>query len=333
MQTLVIGDLHGCYLELQALLEKAGLGNSDSIIALGDIVDRGPETPQVLDFFKKTSHARALMGNHERKHIRAARHEVKLSMSQIISREQFGPAYLEAVAWMATLPLFIELTEAVLVHGYLEPGLPLDQQHPSILCGTMGGDKMLRERYDRRWYELYTGDKPVIVGHYNYSHTDQPFIYQNKVFGLDTDCVTGHMLTGLLLPSFQFISVPSRGSLWAETRSAYRRAHPSQRSAPRLAIPWTEQDNLALAGLIERVKEAHEDLMARLQSNPDYSGFAPRAQARRYTAEAGNGKLATLMQLARLNKLDLEMGRRILKDPGELQKWLPARDGEAKSDP
>ena len=62
MQTLVIGDLHGCYLELQALLEKAGLGNSDSIIALGDIVDRVPETPQVLDFFKKTSHARALMG-------------------------------------------------------------------------------------------------------------------------------------------------------------------------------------------------------------------------------------------------------------------------------
>ena len=224
MQTLVIGDIHGCYVELQALLEKAGLGNRDSIIALGDIVDRGPETPQVLDFFKKIPGARVLMGNHERKHVRAARHEVKLSMSQIISREQFGPVYLEAVAWMATLPLFVELPEAVLAHGYLEPGIPLAQQNPSVLCGTMGGDKMLRERYDRSWYELYTGDKPVMVGHYNYTRTGQPFVYQEKIFGLDTDCVHGKSLTGLLLPSFRFVSIPSRGDLWYQTRRAYRQA-------------------------------------------------------------------------------------------------------------
>lgn len=45
MQTLVIGDIHGCYIELQALLEKAGLNEGDSIISVGDFVDRGPETP------------------------------------------------------------------------------------------------------------------------------------------------------------------------------------------------------------------------------------------------------------------------------------------------
>ena len=97
MQTLIIGDIHGCYVELLALLEKAGLGDGDAIIAVGDIVDRGPETPQVLDFFRQSANARALMGNHERKHVRAARHEVRLSMSQIISREQFVEAYAEAV--------------------------------------------------------------------------------------------------------------------------------------------------------------------------------------------------------------------------------------------
>lgn len=45
MQTLVIGDIHGCYAELRALLDKAGLTEADHIISIGDCVDRGPETP------------------------------------------------------------------------------------------------------------------------------------------------------------------------------------------------------------------------------------------------------------------------------------------------
>ena len=114
MQTLVIGDIHGCYVELLTLLEKAGLSDGDSIIAVGDIVDRGPETPQVLDFFQQTPNAHTLMGNHERKHVRGARHEVKLALSQLISQQQFGDSYPDAVAWMGTLPLYIELAEAVI---------------------------------------------------------------------------------------------------------------------------------------------------------------------------------------------------------------------------
>jgi serine/threonine protein phosphatase 1 len=130
VQTLVIGDIHGCYVELQDLLEKAGLGEGDAIIAVGDVVDRGPETPQVLDFFRQAINARCLMGNHERKHVRAARHEVKLSISQQISRQQLGVGYAAAVTWMGGLPLSIELSEAVIVHGYLEPGIAVAQQHP-----------------------------------------------------------------------------------------------------------------------------------------------------------------------------------------------------------
>jgi len=145
------------------LLEKAGLNDDDPILSVGDFVDRGPETPQVLAFFQSLPRARALMGNHERKHVRAARHEVKLSISQHVSRQQIGDGYAEAIQWMNTLPLFLELPEAIIVHVYLESGLPLEQQNPSVVCGTMGGDKILRERYDRPWYELYAGEKPVIV--------------------------------------------------------------------------------------------------------------------------------------------------------------------------
>jgi serine/threonine protein phosphatase 1 len=48
--TLIIGDIHGCYFELQALLDKAGLGAGDAVTGIGDVVDRGPESPQVVDF-------------------------------------------------------------------------------------------------------------------------------------------------------------------------------------------------------------------------------------------------------------------------------------------
>jgi serine/threonine protein phosphatase 1 len=199
---LIIGDIHGCFYELQALLDKSGLSDGDEVIGIGDIVDRGPETPQVVDFFRTTPNARSIMGNHERKHVRAARHEVILSISQQISKIQLGSTYPAALEWMSILPLSIELPDALLIHGYFEPGIASEFQNPMILCGTMGGQKILRERYDRPWYELYNADKPIIVGHENYTNSDQPFVYRDKVFGLDTNCVTGKDLTGILLPSF-----------------------------------------------------------------------------------------------------------------------------------
>ena len=144
MQTLVIGDIHGCFDELQALVDKAGLTEDDSIVSVGDCVDRGPGTPDVLRFFQEQLNAKLIMGNHERKHVRASRHEVKLARSQKISRIQFGETYPDALAFMNTLPLYLELPDAWVVHGYFEPGLPLSQQRATVFCGTMGGDKYLR---------------------------------------------------------------------------------------------------------------------------------------------------------------------------------------------
>lgn len=133
MQTLVIGDIHGCYDELQALLDKVGLTEGDAIVSVGDCVDRGPETPAVLDFFQKTPNAFLIMGNHERKHVRAGRHEVKLAQSQQISKIQFGETYPDALAFMDTLPLYLDLPDALVVHGYFEPGLVLSQQRSTVL--------------------------------------------------------------------------------------------------------------------------------------------------------------------------------------------------------
>jgi hypothetical protein len=312
MNTLVIGDIHGCYFELQALLDKAGLASGDKILAVGDIVDRGPETPEVLGFFQSTPGAQTIMGNHERKHVRGSRGEVKLAESQRISKIQLGEAYPETLHWMSELPLFLELPEAVIVHGFLEPGVALLEQQPTVLCGTMSGEKRLKENYDRPWYELYDGERPVIVGHKGYTSSNQPFNYRDRVFGLDTNCVTGNFLTGLLLPSFQIISIRSRGNLWRSVRQAYRVVkHPQEGS--RIMEPWSEEENAVLVELIERVKSASEVILARLQGLPGYEELKPRQQAMLYSEMAGDGLAATLLQMARVGKVEPDSFRKVIR--------------------
>jgi serine/threonine protein phosphatase 1 len=220
MQSLIIGDIHGCYDELQALLDKAGLADGDEIISIGDLVDRGPDSPRVLDFFRATPHARAILGNHERKHLRSHRGETQPALSQLITRWQFDERYTEALAYMATLPVYLDLPNALLVHGFFEPGLPITQQSENVIVGVLSGENYLKRRYDRVWYELYDGDKPLIVGHRNYNGY-QPLVYRDRVYGIDTRCYEGGALTGLLLPGFRLISICSRKNYWAHLQQQF----------------------------------------------------------------------------------------------------------------
>ena len=138
MRRLIVGDIHGCRMELLALLDQAGLSEDDEVIALGDVVDRGPDSPGVLDILRTWPKARTLRGNHERKHIRSFRGEIAPARSQQITRIQFGEAaYPDAVAFMDTLPIYLDLPEALLVHGFWEPGVPLHQQRETVLVGTL----------------------------------------------------------------------------------------------------------------------------------------------------------------------------------------------------
>lgn len=318
MQTLVIGDIHGCYSELQDLLEKAGLAEGDAIISVGDCVDRGPETPAVLAFFRNTRQAHLIMGNHERKHVRGSRNEVSLARSQQISRVQFGSAYADAVAFMATLPLYLDLPNALIVHGFFEPGIACEEQNPLVLCGTMGGANYLKARYAYPWYELYAGHKPILVGHENYTGTEQPFIYRDRVFGLDTGCVTGKALTGLLLPAFRFISIRSRANHWSQVQRLYSRPADPNHEAVAVLPTWNEKDEVALADVIRIGYQVSQKILSQLQTESGYADLKPRQQAKLFSQMAGEGDWAALLNLARLDQLNIESARKVLKSPASL---------------
>lgn len=359
-QTLIIGDIHGCFDELQALLDAAGLGADDAIISLGDLVDRGPSSRAVVDFFATTPQASAIMGNHERKHMRHARGELKLSLSQQITRLQYaddGADYDTAVTFMATLPLYLELPQAILVHGYLEPNVPLAAQRPTVLCGTMSGDKYLNTHYDRPWYELVQRDKPIIVGHANYDGGSDPFIYQDRVFGLDTDCYRGRRLTGLLLPSFRMLSVPARTNHWSETRRNYRYrlvkpinpkhidweaqakwlARMTQREtltpdqmAEVTAVQQQREQALALvAPLYGYMQQQHTAVLAHLHTTlPEYATMSTRDQGRHYNAALGerHPRERTLLHQLRVGDLTLENLPTLLRTPQRLLELAAALD-------
>lgn len=216
MSQLVIGDIHGCYYELQQLLDQAGLGDDDEIIAIGDLCDRGPEPREVFEFFHDTPNACAIMGNHEWNHIRATNGTLPPRFAALLTRWEMGDLYDEFLTFVNALPLYLELEFALLLHGFLDPDVPLEDQTQPVLLGVTSAEKRLHEAYDDLWYTYYEGDKPVIVGHRDYSDAQELFVYDDTVYGIDTRCVYGGSLTGVLLPEFKLFSVPARRDHWSK---------------------------------------------------------------------------------------------------------------------
>jgi hypothetical protein len=204
------------------LLEKAGLGADARILAVGDILDRGPDSGRVLELFRSRERMHSVLGNHERAHRRILKRGTPaIDFCQRVTQAQLGPSYAQAVGIVATFPAYCELDEALVVHGLLEPGLRADHQLERVLTGTAWGENYLAERYGQPWYELYDGPKPLIIGHRDYRGDGKAFVYRDRVFGIDTGCCYGRRLTGLVLPELRLVSVPARADYWASTCRRY----------------------------------------------------------------------------------------------------------------
>lgn len=309
MQRLIVGDIHGCFAEFQELLDKAALSSGDEIVALGDIVDRGPDSVAVLDFFRTHANSRSLLGNHERKHIKSFQGLIQPALSQVLSRQQWGEAaYPGAVAFMQTFPLHLELDEAILVHGFYEPGVPLGQQDERIVAGVMSGERRLLSRCAQPWYELYAGPKPLVVGHRDYLGTGEPLIVRDRVYCVDTGCCRGGALTGLLLPRRVLVSVRSRANHWAAARHTY----------------CAGRRSVAPAELVERayaiIRQRYGQVVAALRAECEYDRLSAGLQARVFSAAVNSDPLGVYLQDMRKHRLSLEALQTRARTPHHLQR-------------
>jgi hypothetical protein len=201
-RTIVIGDVHGCWQELQDLLRAVKATPSDRLISVGDLISKGPDSRGVIEWAMRTPNLQCVLGNHElrlRRHWRAGTLSNEKSHDAETYR-QLGGAYGPAMRFIDKWPLTLSGPGFMVVHAGFDPSEGLEWQSSAQLTN------MRRLPDGRPWYEAYRDRTLAVFGHWA---KRQPVVRANAV-GLDTGCVYGGSLTALILPERILISVPAR---------------------------------------------------------------------------------------------------------------------------
>ncbi|MCG3755010.1 polynucleotide kinase-phosphatase [Amycolatopsis sp. Poz14] len=229
----IVGDIHGCRVELEALLGELGYAveRDDEgraigarhperrAVFVGDLVDRGPDTPGVLRLVMgmvRAGNAFCVTGNHEHKLLRALRgRNVQVTHGLAESIEQLAA---ETAEFRAEAQEFMD----GLISHYVLDGGKLVVAHAGIterfqgrasgrvrsfcMYGQSTGETDefgLPVRYP--WANEYRGRAMVVYG-----HTPVPSAeWVNNTLCLDTGCVFGGTLTALRYPEKEIVSVPA----------------------------------------------------------------------------------------------------------------------------
>lgn len=213
-RVIVVGDIHGCLDEFQALLRLADFQPGDQVVLLGDLVAKGPDSVAVVQMAKDIG-ARTVRGNHDHEVVRwaeaAARgcHQTMISPEHSRIASALGP---DELSWLRDAPWFIDYpeTQHLFVHAGFIPGVKLTQQNPRLMMNMRSvltdGTVTAKNVRDCEWARLWRGPQTVVFGH------DAHRGLQEHAFakGIDTGCVYGGRLTALLLPEDRFISVPAK---------------------------------------------------------------------------------------------------------------------------
>ncbi|MFM6059994.1 MAG: metallophosphoesterase family protein [Microcystis aeruginosa] len=162
---IIIGDVHGQYDALLQLMEAIAPQEKEPVYFLGDLIDRGPNSAQVVEFVRQHRY-RCLLGNHE-----------QMLLEVLGSQRMMGemlPAWLysgghatlvsynhkipqDHIDWLKTLPLYLDLGDIWLVHAGVHPHLPLEEQDAAHFC-------WIRDEF-HSMPEAFFSDKLIITGH------------------------------------------------------------------------------------------------------------------------------------------------------------------------
>lgn len=123
MTTYAIGDLQGCHAELQDLLALIGFNaERDRLWLVGDLVNRGPDSLEVLRFVKSLGdRASVVLGNHDLHLVMRAEGMGRDSKDDTIAAVLEAPDRDELLAWLRSLPLFHAEGDYAMVHAGLLP--------------------------------------------------------------------------------------------------------------------------------------------------------------------------------------------------------------------
>jgi serine/threonine protein phosphatase 1 len=220
-RVIAIGDVHGCAIALRQLIETIQPQADDTLIMLGDCVDRGPQSRQVIDYMlelREKCQLVPLLGNHE-----------EMMLNVIDGKPQpddwlqcGGKATIESyrnadgkvepipdvqVDYIRTWGDYFETKSHFFAHANYEPERPLASQHWQTM----------------RWQSLKFGipkphvsGKTAIVGHS--SQKSGEVLNLGHMICIDTYCWGGGHLTAMDTTSGQLWQVDREGRLRGNNR-------------------------------------------------------------------------------------------------------------------
>ncbi|HNY31858.1 MAG TPA: metallophosphoesterase [Fibrobacteria bacterium] len=205
-----MGDVHGCVDELEELLQRFSPVDGDRLVAVGDLVNKGPDSAGVVDLVRAAG-IRCVQGNHEAKLLRvqAIPEDLRGPRDRKFA-ERIGPRLEEIAAEVARWPLWLDLGDLLVVHAGLEPGVErLDDMRRDILLTIRtwdGSGQDLDSASDPPWFDCVRWPVPVVFGHW----AMRGLVDRPDVKGLDTGCVYGRWLTGWCPQEERFYHVQAR---------------------------------------------------------------------------------------------------------------------------
>jgi protein phosphatase len=224
----IIGDVHGCFQELVALLGQLGyqLDSERAIpppgrkaIFLGDLVDRGPDSPAVLRWVMNmvaSETALCVPGNHDYKLLRKLRgHDVTIAHGLAVTLEQLAREPAEFSSRVLTFleglvsHYVLDDGQLVVAHAGLTERLQGRMSHRvrdfALYGETTGEIDHMGLPIRLNWAMEYRGRAKVVYGHTTVPNPE----WLHNTIDIDTGCVFGGRLTALRYPELELVSVPA----------------------------------------------------------------------------------------------------------------------------
>ena len=213
MRRFVIGDIHGCAKALDTLIETIAPTSSDELVFLGDYIDRGPNSrdvvKQVIEV-GKSCRTVALRGNHEIMLLGVALYglddKVWLSNGGNTTLFSYGGKLSKIpedhLEFFRDLRPYYETDDSIFVHAGYDPALEMRHQEETSLYWMHLDDPLPGP---------HISGKRVFVG-----HTPQPdgmVRDAEHLVAIDTYCFGGGYLTGYDVASNEYIQVNRHGHM------------------------------------------------------------------------------------------------------------------------
>ena len=205
----VVGDIHGCFDKLSALMDKIPLNEKrDQLIFIGDYIDRGPSSFDVVSYLinlkKRVPGTVFIKGNHEDMlqnyldgsdrftyQLNGGQQTLDEYLNQSDNTDAF-PIPSEHLEFFNSLQLYYQTDDYIFAHAGLREKVPLESQEKTDLL-------WIRDEFIHSDFNF---GKRVIFGHTPFK---EPWLQPNKI-GIDTGAVYGNLLTCVQLPEIEFFS-------------------------------------------------------------------------------------------------------------------------------